>query len=462
MDVEPALAGVLFLLLAFMVALTAGAEVALASVSRSQVRQWHEKGVPRSALLSALLDNPTRFLSALTMAKSAGFVGAGVLVAWFALAREWTLLLLVTVWLLTWAALMGFQVLGRALSLRQGEQAALNFAPLIHGLTTLLAPLAGLWQAMGGRVSGELSGLGQESLFLDEEGLRLLRHLADREVTMDEDEKQMIAGIFDLGETAVREVMVPRIDMVAIPSHATLQEAIQVILEKGHSRIPVYTENVDRIVGLLYAKDLLRCFQSDCDQDTVAGLLRPVYYVPESKKIDDLFNEMRRRQVHIAIVVDEYGGTAGLVTIEDLLEEIVGEIRDEYDTEEPILQQLGPDRFIFNARMPLDDVSELLDTELEAENVDTLGGFIYSQLGHVPEAGETVEWEGWRFTVLSVVSRRIEKVRVERLESPTSSSAMAPSSSTADADQEAGTSTSSAASQSSQRSKGWSILGLLF
>jgi CBS domain containing-hemolysin-like protein len=235
----------------------------------------------------------------------------------------------------------------------------------------------------------------------------------DEEPILDS-EKQMIASILEMDETVAREVMVPRMDIVALNVETSLRDALAVIIEAGHSRVPVYEENTDRIVGLLYAKDLLKCFQEDRSDIPIRSLLRPAYFVPASKKVNTLLREMQRDRIHIAVVVDEYGGTAGLVTIEDILEEIVGEIQDEYDQEAEIyVQALGPDTYLLNARFDIYSLAKLLDAELPEEDADTLGGMIYSVLGHVPEQGESVAVGGWRFTVLELEGRRIEQVRAE-------------------------------------------------
>ena len=262
-----------------------------------------------------------------------------------------------------------------------------------------------------------------ESVFLSEDGLRFLIHVREGEGVIEEDEKQMIAGIFEFGETTVREIMVPRLDIVAVEVNAPLSEALNLIIANGHSRIPVYEDSIDHLLGVLYAKDLLLCLRDGSQDTPVRQLLRRAYFVPQSKKLDELFGEMQAHRIHMALAVDEYGGTAGLVTIEDLLEEIVGEIQDEYDSEEPQLKKLAPDIFIFNARYDIDEVSRLIDLDLSTthESIDTLGGFIYSQLGRVPEQGESIQFGEWRFTVLSVDSRRIEQVRVEPRHSPENS-----------------------------------------
>jgi CBS domain containing-hemolysin-like protein len=208
--------------------------------------------------------------------------------------------------------------------------------------------------------------------------------------------------------------MVPRISIVAVEAETSLLEALDVIIEAGHSRIPVYRDNIDNIVGVLYAKDLLAYLRDGQVEVPLCDILREPYFIPESKHVDELLQELQQRKVHIAIVVDEYGGTAGVVTIEDLIEEIVGEIQDEYDREEPFIEHISEDEIIFNARIDLDDVNHLMSLNLPTERGDTLGGLVFSELGKIPAPGDRVQIDGVTIVVLAVVGRRIKKVRVTR------------------------------------------------
>jgi CBS domain containing-hemolysin-like protein len=210
----------------------------------------------------------------------------------------------------------------------------------------------------------------------------------------------------------VGEVMAPRVDMVALPEDTPLMEALEVIVSAGHSRIPVYEETIDHIVGVLYAKDLLICFRDNRIDITVAEIMRPPYFVPETAMVDDLLADLQQKRIHLAIVVDEYGGTAGIVTIEDLLEEIVGEIQDEYDSETPMIQPREDGSFIVNGRMDVDDLNRELDVHLPAddENYNTLAGVIYAYLQRVPDPGDAFDLDGVHIEVLKVNDNRIEEV----------------------------------------------------
>jgi magnesium and cobalt exporter, CNNM family len=224
----------------------------------------------------------------------------------------------------------------------------------------------------------------------------------------------MIHSIFEFADTTVREVMIPRIDMITLESDATVDEAVDLALQGGFSRIPVYEETIDNIIGVLFTKDMLKQLREDHNTLPIRELVRPAYFVPESKKLDDLLHEIRQKRTHMAIVVDEYGSVAGLVTIEDLVEEIVGDIQDEYDREENLYEKVTQFEYIFNAKINIDDFNELMDTDLENEGYDTLGGFLLGQLDKIPVAGDTITFKNLTFTVLTTRGLRITKVKVER------------------------------------------------
>ncbi|MBI2862859.1 MAG: HlyC/CorC family transporter [Chloroflexi bacterium] len=231
---------------------------------------------------------------------------------------------------------------------------------------------------------------------------------------VEEEEEEMIQAIFSMGETTAREVMVPRIDIVAVESHATVADVVETITQRWRSRLPVYDQSIDNIVGILHVRDLFAPAIKGETLTSISDLVRPAYFVPETKKVGELLAELREKNIHMAILVDEYGGTAGLVTIEDLLEEIVGEIRDEYGREEAKIQQLNEREAIVDASVSIDDVNEALGLDLIAGDIDTIGGLVYHTLGKLPELGETFSIDNTAFTVLSLAGRRIGKVRIQR------------------------------------------------
>lgn len=307
------------------------------------------------------------------------------------------------------------ELIPSALSARRAEQAALRWAPLVAFLMRVLAPLSALTRGVSGLLT---ASMGAPNAYITEEEIKTLVDAGSEEGVIEDDEKEMIYSVLQFNDKVVRELMVPRIDIVGLSAETTLEQALQVAVAEGHSRIPVYEGTIDHIIGVLYAKDLLTRLDEASKGRPVREIMRPAYFVPESKRASELLEELQRQKVHMAIVIDEYGGTAGLITIEDLLEEIVGEIQDEYDPEEEAeYQQISPDEYRFDAGIHLVEVNELLDVELSTEESDTLGGYIFTVLGKVPQVGESFERDGLRFTVESLDGRRIEWVRVLRLPS---------------------------------------------
>jgi CBS domain containing-hemolysin-like protein len=236
------------------------------------------------------------------------------------------------------------------------------------------------------------------------------------EGVLEQGERKMIVSIFRLGDTLAREIMVPRIDLQALDANTPLPQAVDALLDSGYSRVPVYQDTVDNILGLLYSKDLLRIWREGNQLGSLIDLLRPAYFVPEAKKVDELLAEMQNQRIHLAIVVDEYGGVAGLVTLEDIVEEIVGEIHDEYDkAEEMLFQMVNESEYVFLGRIDLDDFNEIMESALPNDEADTLAGFIYSRIGRVPVGGENVQVDDLQLTVEHVSGRRIRKVRAQRI-----------------------------------------------
>jgi len=409
-----------------LVGLAAAAEIALAAVDRSALRRQLEGGDRRAALLNTQMSDPAQFWLTVMLLKTLGAVAIGVAVGFMLLTHVDVTGVLVGI-VITWLALALAQIVVRSFVLRDPDDVALRLAPFLRIITALFSPLTFLLYRAGLRLSGERHEEADESIFMSEDGLRLLMQVNEEESDIQESEKQMIASILEMNETVVREVMVPRIDMVTLEVNTDLRTALDVIIEAGHSRIPVYEGDIDVIVGVLYAKDLLKCFRENRTDAPIRDLLRPAYFIPATKKISALLREMQQQRTHLAIIVDEYGGIAGLVTFEDMLEEIVGDIQDEYDIHEQVAYQpIGEDVYLLNSRLDLDTLADLLDLDLSEEEGDTVGGLIYGHLEHVPEPGEVVELGGWRFTVLSVDGRRINQVRVERISQPLADAGLTP------------------------------------
>ena len=250
---------------------------------------------------------------------------------------------------------------------------------------------------------------------VSEEELKSLVDEGRKDGILEKEESKMIHSVFRLDDTLTREIMVPRIDILAIEATLPFSDAVKQFVQSGFSRIPVYQDKVDEILGLLYAKDLLEVASNGGYQGSITELTRSAYFVPESKVINELLADMQKKRVHLAIVVDEYGGVAGIVTLEDIIEEIFGEIQDEYDSEETIYRVIGPEEYVFLGRIDVDDLNLILDSSLSNQEADTLGGLVYCRLGHVPQKGEVVEFENLMFTVEEVDEHRINKVRIKKV-----------------------------------------------
>jgi putative hemolysin len=341
------------------------------------------------------------------------FTGAGLLLALF-FPKSWTLsTVLVTVGILFLAIAVVFWLewvveLGVT---HQPETWAMRLAPYVHSLMVILSPLLLLPLALGKRKGEEEEPL----ITVTEEELKSMVDAGHEGGVLEGDERQMIYSIFELGDTLVREIMLPRIYITALEVSTPLTTAVDALIKSGHSRVPVYEESVDNILGLLYAKDLLRMWRKGEQIESLRSLLRPATFVPEAKKVDELLEEMQAGHVHMAMVVDEYGGIAGLVTLEDIFEEIVGEIQDEYDqSEEAPYTQVGEGEYIFQGRVDLRDFNEVMGSQLPTEETETLGGFVYEHIGRVPSTGESLQVGDISLTIEQVTGRRIRKVRAKK------------------------------------------------
>lgn len=250
---------------------------------------------------------------------------------------------------------------------------------------------------------------------ITEEELNDFIEASEEEGLVNEEESEMIRSIFSLRSTVVREAMVPRTDMSCVPVDASIRELLDTIISCGHSRIPVYEDAVDNIVGLLYAKDLLKHWGKPEERLTVREIMRPPYFIPETMNLEQLLQEFKRKRVHLAVVIDEYGGTSGLITIEDLLEEIVGDIQDEYDSEESLLT-INPDGSLtVDGRLPVEELEEHFDIEIEREKFDSVGGLLFHLTGKIPVTGDSICGNGLQLTILDADARKIKQVRIERL-----------------------------------------------
>jgi putative hemolysin len=398
-------------------AFLSAAEISLVSVNRFRIRSLREDGNRRAGKLCRLMDHPNRFLSTILMLTLLVQVGASSIATGLALSFGLPVAAAVATGVMTFLIFIFSEMAPKTYATNNTEKVAMAVAPIVNALSVVFYPLVRLLILISNGVIRILGGKTiKEGPFVTEGDIKALVSAAEEQDVIEAEEKKLIHSIFEFGDTLVREVMIPRTDMVMLDEEANLEESLEMILSSGFSRIPVFSGDFDHIAGVLYAKDLLPYLKRGESDVRPKDFLREAYFVPETKRVSELLTELRTLTIHMAIVLDEYGGTSGLVTIEDLLEEIVGEIFDEYDSALELYESLGDGKYSFDARISIDDLNELLDTKLPAHEWDTLGGLMYNLMGKIPKQGEAVEFEGMRLTAQKVVGRRIYMVLLEVLE----------------------------------------------
>ncbi|MDO8950454.1 MAG: hemolysin family protein [Actinomycetota bacterium] len=411
---------VLLLVLCGALGILSAAEVAVPRVARGRARRLLETDRRGAAELDTLSDREGRLVGGAALVRALAYALCSVSVAWVLLAlaplpHEWMTLLVGGIIGMVIVFVFG-EALPRTLAVHNPERVALASAPIALALVSASYPiasaLAAVWTSIVGLVAEEPVG----DAWVTAGEVRSGSGTDDEDAARDEAEDAIIDAVADFTSKIVREVMVPRTDMVCLEDTATVSEALDAIEQSGVSRLPVYHDTVDDILGVLYAKDLLLCLGRGTCEVPLGSIAREPFFVPETKPVEELLIEMRTK-THIAIVADEYGGTAGLVTIEDLLEEIVGEIFDEYDVEETLMIDLGDGRYRVDGRTPIDDLNAVFGTDVELE-ADSVGGLFVELSGRIPEAGETLEVEGLLITVEDVEGNRIRRVLVEPASTP--------------------------------------------
>jgi putative hemolysin len=417
--------GLRFVLLGMLIlcgAFFGAAETALFAANRLTLRRLRDAGDRRARLAHHLLEDPGHLLTTLLAGNTIANVGSSVVATSIALSlfgrRTGEIVAFVGATILV---LILAEIAPKTLAVRYADRFAIHVAGTVRAVSVVLTPLVRVLSLAGTAIVRPFGGaITPHAPLVTEDQLRFLVQVGEEEGVLEEEEREMIHSIFEFGDTVVREVMRPRVDIVAVPAKATINEALGLVLESGHSRLPVYEGSVDHVVGVVYVRDLLPALRQGRLDQPVGEVQRPPFFVPETKKVAELFREMQGRKVSMAIVVDEYGGTAGLVTMEDLLEEIVGEIQDEYDLEEKPIQLIDDRTAVVNGRTHIDEVNEILGLHLPMEDVDTIAGLVYALAGHVPVQGETASVAGAELRVERALGQRITKVRITRLspESP--------------------------------------------
>jgi putative hemolysin len=400
-----------------LMAAAATVEASVGLISRHRFRQA-ANGPGRERSVQALLDPRRSFVSALQLFQAIAIALAASLITFVVLLGGGQGAVIVAVVVVALLFLFFGQAMPRALARTRPVTAASVLLSLAQVLTTLVRPLTTVADGAANLLTRLFGGERPDAVPAgSEDELYRLTHDPDDDGVIEPEEREMIDNVLQLEETTARDIMVPRVDIVAVEEGSPAREIVDAMTASGHSRVPVYRDSVDHIVGILYAKDLLPFVIGATRTLPVASLLRPVYVVPESKRIDDLLAELRRNRVHIAIVADEYGGTAGLVTIEDILEEIVGEIHDEYDAETISLAQITPDEIIADGRLPIEDVEKALAITLTGDDdpYGSAAGFVHWHLDRLPQEGDVIEANGLRAEVLEMDGNRVRRLRLTKL-----------------------------------------------
>jgi CBS domain containing-hemolysin-like protein len=391
------------------------AETAFVRMNRIRAISLAEEGKKHAAKLVKLLERPEATLNAVLLLVLVSQLTSATLLGVILEGAAGTLGVVLGIVLQIVVFFVIGEVAPKTFAVQHTDRAAFMSTPFLYAIT-VFPPMRLLSSSLIGLANVLLPGKGlKEGPFVTEEDLRAMADVAADEEAIESEERRLIHSIFEFGDTVVREVMLPRPDMVAIEADATVEAAIERAIEGGFSRIPAFEDTPDNIVGLVYLKDLVRRARAGEGEQPVRASLRPAVFVPEQKRVAELLREMQAKQFHMAIVVDEHGGTAGLVTLEDLLEEIVGEITDEYDVEGPGVEHLPGGSLRVPGRLSIDDLSEELDMELPDTEWDTVGGLVFNLLGHVPEEGEAVRFQGLEFRTERVQGRRIVSVVITRV-----------------------------------------------
>ncbi len=398
-------------------------ETALTAISRIKVKRLFNQGVIGSKSLYNLREHPNKMLSTILFVNSLITVAAASLataiiiqiLAKNSITSESVAVGISTIVMTTLLLIFG-EITPKTIAIKNSERIALFVAPVVNFIAFIFYPLVAMFNYICQPIV-RLFGVEPNinAPFVTEEELKMLLSVSEEEGVLEQEEKEMIHSIFEFSDSIAKEVMVPRPDMFCLDVETPLDEALRKISDEGHSRIPVYEGTIDNIIGLVFIKDLLGVCLSKKESSNVRSLrdiLRPPIFVPETKKLDELMRHMQSIRTHIAIVVDEYGGVAGLVSLEDLLEEIVGEIKDEFDTEEKNIDILPDGSALIDARLAVGDVNERLSTTIPEGDYDTIGGFVLSQIGKLPNIGDTIRYEDLRIVVERVSKRRITRIRL--------------------------------------------------
>jgi putative hemolysin len=400
------------LLLIGCVALLAASELAITRTNRIRAFRLQEEGRRGAKRLLEIAEDPAPFLNVVLLVNLLATIGGTTIATTFAVRHFQRIGEVVATAVMTILLFVFAEVTPKTFAIQQTDRVALRVAPPIWALRKILGPVAGGLLKMANVL---MPGRGiPEGPYVTEQEIRAYAEVAQEEQQIEEGEVELIHSIFEFGDTIVREVMVPRPDVIGIEADKSLRDVQAMVLTHGFSRLPVFREDLDEVVGIVYAKDVLKALHQGKHDMPLAEIVREAHFIPESKKVAELLREMQKEKFHIALVTDEYGSTVGLVTLEDLLEELVGEIADEYDREEPEMVQVEDGGYRVSGKVSIDDVNELLDARLPDEEWDTVAGLLLDLFGRIPAEGDETTYEGLRFVAEEVQGRRIAKVLIQK------------------------------------------------
>ncbi|MBU5427777.1 hemolysin family protein [Tissierella pigra] len=402
---------VLFILVGFS-AFFSASETALISLSKIRLRKMVEDNEKNAKLINKLVDNPNRLLGAILIGNNIANIGASALATSIAVDIYGSKGPLISTIVMTISILIFGEVTPKSLAAQNSESTSVKVAKPINLITIVLMPLItvltfitnGLVKLLGGTTNSNQP-------LITEEELKTIVNVSLEEGVLEGDERQMIYNVFEFGDSQAKDVMTPRTNMAVVNVNSTYEELLEFLKEENFSRIPVYEEDIDDIIGIMHVKELI-LYLDHKDNFNLRDIIRPAYFTHEFKSTAELFDDMRLKRIPVAIILDEYGGTAGMVTTEDLVEEIVGEIKDEYDEEHEEIEVIREDEYLVDGSTKLDLLNEMIGTSIESEDFDSIGGFIIGILDRFPEEYETIEYENIKFIIENVDKNRIEKVRI--------------------------------------------------
>jgi len=398
-------------------------ETAITAVSRLKIRHMVEQKVRGSRALQRLREYPSRLLGAVLIGNNIVNIGASALATSMIIDHLTKIGLErvsysvgIATGIMTFVILVFAEIVPKTIAIRNADRMALITAPFIDLLASVLQPIIQVLSFISSPLVSVFGAkIPQKGPFLSREEMRMLLAISEKEGAMEEEEREMISSIFEFGSTVAREVVTPKPDLVCIEVNEGIKNAVDLMIESGHSRIPVYEGSLDNILGVIYAKELLKTVNSGIGSLTIRDFLRPVLVIPESKKVDELLHQMQAARMHIAVTVDEYGTTTGLITLEDLMEEIIGEFHDEFEKEEKVFEQTDRNVWVVDAKQRISDVNKELGIKIPEGEYDTLSGFVFSLLGKLPIVGDEVKYDDIAISVERIHKRRILKVKIVKI-----------------------------------------------